>query len=101
KEARLTLTLDSQFFAQTTGAGSTRDGRDSHERRLGAKRADGQSVTSGSMLYRQGGTTISPGANGGVGEDETLTAGVDGIVKFESDGRNRKKGSVYPEAVEA
>lgn len=96
------LKLDLQFFAQKKGAGSTRNGRDSHSKRLGAKRADGQFVTGGSILYRQRGTKIYPGANVGRGKDDTLYAKVDGIVRFERYGRDRKKVSVYPqEAVEA
>ncbi len=95
------LRLDLQFFAQKKGAGSTRNGRDSHAKRLGAKRADGQFVTGGSILYRQRGTKIYPGDNVGRGKDDTLYAKVDGVVKFEAYGRDRKKVSVYPEAIEA
>ena len=95
------LQLDLQFFAQKKGAGSTRNGRDSHAKRLGSKRADGQFVTGGSILYRQRGTKIYPGENVGLGKDDTLFAKVDGVVKFEAVGRNRKKVSVYPEVVEA
>jgi len=95
------LKLDLQFFAQKKGAGSTRNGRDSHAKRLGSKRADGQFVTGGSILYRQRGTKIYPGDNVGRGKDDTLYAKVDGIVKFEALGRDRKKVSVYPEAIEA
>jgi len=95
------LTLDLQFFAQKKGAGSTRNGRDSHSKRLGAKRADGQFVTGGSILYRQRGTKIYPGTNVGRGKDDTLFALTDGVVRFEPYGRNRKKVSVYPQAVEA
>lgn len=92
------LTLDLQFFAQKKGAGSTRNGRDSHSKRLGAKRADGQFVTGGSILFRQRGTKIFPGQNVGRGKDDTLFARVDGVVKFERLGRKRTKVSVYPEA---
>jgi len=95
------LQLDLQFFAQKKGAGSTRNGRDSHAKRLGSKRADGQFVTGGSILYRQRGTKIYPGENVGRGKDDTLFAKVDGVVKFEAVGRDRKKVSVYPEVVEA
>lgn len=95
------LRLDLQFFAQKKGAGSTRNGRDSHAKRLGAKRADGQFVTGGSILYRQRGTKIYPGDNVGRGSDDTLYAKVDGVVKFERYGRDRKKVSVYPVAQEA
>lgn len=95
------LRLDLQFFAQKKGVGSTKNGRDSESKRLGAKRADGQQVTGGSILYRQRGTKIYPGANVGRGGDDTLYAKIDGVVKFERYGRNRKKVSVYPAAKEA
>ncbi|MBP2256635.1 50S ribosomal protein L27 [Virgibacillus alimentarius] len=95
------LRLDLQFFAQKKGAGSTRNGRDSHAKRLGAKRADGQFVTGGSILYRQRGTKIYPGENVGRGGDDTLFAKVDGVVKFERIGRDRKKVSVYSTVQEA
>lgn len=95
------LRLDLQFFATKKGAGSTRNGRDSESKRLGAKRADGQFVTGGSILYRQRGTKIYPGENVGRGSDDTLYAKVDGVVKFERYGRDRKKVSVLPIAQEA
>ncbi|MBP1968792.1 large subunit ribosomal protein L27 [Virgibacillus natechei] len=95
------LRLDLQFFAQKKGAGSTKNGRDSESKRLGAKRADGQAVTGGSILYRQRGTKIYPGENVGIGKDDTLFSKVNGVVKFERYGRDRKKVSVYPEAQEA
>jgi large subunit ribosomal protein L27 len=95
------LRLDLQFFASKKGVGSTRNGRDSHSKRLGAKRADGQFVSGGSILYRQRGTKIYPGENVGRGGDDTLFAKVDGVVKFERFGRDRKKVSVYPVAQEA
>ncbi|MUV39507.1 50S ribosomal protein L27 [Lentibacillus sp. JNUCC-1] len=95
------LRLDLQFFAQKKGAGSTKNGRDSESKRLGAKRGDGQFVTGGSILYRQRGTKIYPGANVGLGGDDTLFSKIDGVVKFERFGRDRKKVSVYPVAQEA
>ncbi|HLQ83487.1 MAG TPA: 50S ribosomal protein L27 [Pseudogracilibacillus sp.] len=95
------LKLDLQYFATKKGAGSTRNGRDSRAQRLGAKRADGQFVTGGSILFRQRGTTIYPGENVGLGKDDTLFAKIDGIVKFENNGRKNKKVSVYPETLEA
>ena len=95
------LKLDLQFFASKKGVGSTRNGRDSQSKRLGAKRADGQFVSGGSILYRQRGTKIYPGENVGRGGDDTLFAKVDGVVKFERFGRDRKKVSVYPVAQEA
>ena len=95
------LRLDLQFFATKKGAGSTRNGRDSESKRLGAKRGDGQFVSGGSILYRQRGTKVYPGENVGRGSDDTLFAKVDGVVKFERYGRNRKKVSVLPTAQEA
>ncbi|MFC0270151.1 50S ribosomal protein L27 [Metabacillus herbersteinensis] len=95
------LRLDLQFFASKKGVGSTKNGRDSQSKRLGAKRADGQLVSGGSILYRQRGTKIYPGENVGRGGDDTLYAKVEGIVKFERYGRDRKKVSVYPVAQEA
>ncbi|MBU5466518.1 50S ribosomal protein L27 [Virgibacillus sp. MSJ-26] len=94
------LRLDLQFFAQKKGAGSTRNGRDSHAKRLGSKRADGQFVTGGSILFRQRGTSIYPGENVGIGGDDTLFAKIDGVVKYERVGRKRRKVSVYPEVEE-
>ena len=78
------------------GMGSTKNGRDSESKRLGAKRADGQFVLAGNILYRQRGTHIHPGTNVGIGSDDTLYALVDGTVKFEKLGKDRKKVSVYP-----
>ncbi|WP_223702904.1 50S ribosomal protein L27 [Sutcliffiella deserti] len=95
------LRLDLQFFASKKGVGSTKNGRDSQSKRLGAKRADGQLVSGGSILYRQRGTKIYPGANVGRGGDDTLFAKVEGIVRFERLGRDRKQVSVYPVAQEA
>ena len=95
------LRLDLQFFASKKGVGSTKNGRDSQSKRLGAKRADGQTVTGGSILYRQRGTKIYPGVNVGRGGDDTLYAKVDGVVRFERLGRDRNQVSVYPVAQEA
>lgn len=92
------FTLDIQLFASKKGVGSTRNGRDSHSKRLGAKKADGEFASAGSILYRQRGTKIHPGTNVGRGGDDTLFATVDGIVKFERLGRDKKKVSVYPQA---
>lgn len=91
------LRLDLQFFASKKGVGSTKNGRDSHSKRLGAKRADGQYVSGGSILYRQRGTKIHPGENVGIGGDDTLFAKIDGVVRFERLGRDKKKVSVYAE----
>ena len=95
------LKLDLQLFASKKGVGSTKNGRDSHAKRLGAKSADGQFVSGGSILYRQRGTKIYPGVNVGKGGDDTLFAKVDGVVKFERLGRDKKQVSVYPAAQEA
>jgi len=92
------IKLNLQFFAQKKGVGSTKNGRDSEAKRLGVKRADGQFVSGGSILVRQRGTRIYPGTNVGKGSDDTLFAKVDGVVKFERLGRDRKQVSVYPEA---
>ncbi|PSL43957.1 LSU ribosomal protein L27P [Salsuginibacillus halophilus] len=91
------LNLDLQFFAQKKGVGSTKNGRDSISKRLGAKRADGQNVTSGSILVRQRGTRVYPGENVGIGGDDTLFAKSDGVVRFERRGKRGKKVSVYPQ----
>ncbi|MGN0480757.1 MAG: 50S ribosomal protein L27 [Lachnospiraceae bacterium] len=88
--------LNLQFFAHKKGVGSTKNGRDSESKRLGAKRADGQFVLAGNILYRQRGTKIHPGVNVGRGNDDTLFALVDGKVKFERKGRDKKQVSVYP-----
>ena len=90
--------LDLQLFASKKGVGSTKNGRDSHSKRLGAKLSDGQFCTAGSIIYRQRGTKIHPGVNVGKGGDDTLFAKVDCVVKFERDGRTRTKVSVYPAA---
>jgi len=83
-------------MAHKKGGGSTKNGRDSEAKRLGAKRADGQYVLAGNILYRQRGTKIYPGTNVGIGNDDTLFAKVDGVVKFERKGKTDKKVSVYP-----
>ncbi len=85
-------------MAHKKGMGSTKNGRDSNSQRLGAKRSDGQYVLAGNILYRQRGTHIHPGTNVGIGKDDTLFAKVDGTVRYERLGRDRKKVSVYPEA---
>ena len=84
-----------QRFAHVKAQGSTKNGRDSAGRRLGAKASDGEVVSAGSILYRQRGTKIYPGTNVGMGKDHTLFAKVSGVVKFERCGRNKKKVSVY------
>ncbi len=89
------LFLDIQFFAHHKGQGSTSNGRDSAGRRLGAKAADGEFITAGSIIYRQRGTRIMPGKNVGRGNDDTLFAKVDGIVRYERVGKDKKQASVY------
>ena len=91
------MVLDIQLFAHKKGQGSTKNGRDSESKRLGAKAADGEFVTGGSIIYRQRGTKIHPGKNVGIGSDDTLYAKVSGIVKFERLGKDRKQASVYTE----
>ena len=89
------LKLNLQFFAHQKGVGSTKNGRDSEAKRLGVKRGDGQFVLAGNVLVRQRGTHIHPGNNVGKGSDDTLFALIDGNVKFERMGKDRKKVSVY------
>ena len=84
-----------QFFAHKKGGGSTKNGRDSESKRLGPKRADGQFVKAGMLLVRQRGTHIHPGVNVGIGTDDTLFAKVDGVLRFERLGKDRKQASVY------
>lgn len=84
-----------RLFAHHKGMGSTKNGRDSNAKRLGAKRADGQAVLAGNILVRQRGTKIHPGNNVGIGSDDTLYALVDGVVRFERLGKDKKQVSVY------
>lgn len=88
-----------QLLAHKKGGGSTKNGRDSESKRLGTKRGDGQFVLAGNILVRQRGTKIYPGNNVGIGSDDTLYAKVDGNVKFERKGKDRKQVSVYPAEV--
>ena len=90
--------LNIQLFASKKGVSSTKNGRDSEAKRLGAKASDGEFVTAGSILYRQRGTKIFPGTNVGRGGDDTLFAKVTGTVKFERKGKDKKQVSVYPVA---
>ena len=89
------LKINIQLFAHKKGGGSTKNGRDSEAKRLGVKRGDGQFVLAGNVLVRQRGTHIHPGNNVGKGSDDTLFALIDGNVKFERMGKERKKVSVY------
>jgi large subunit ribosomal protein L27 len=90
------LKINIQLFAHKKGMGSTKNGRDSESKRLGAKRADGQHVLAGNILVKQRGTHIHPGQNVGIGKDDTLFAKVDGVLRFERMGKDRKRASVYP-----
>ena len=83
------------LFAHKKGVGSTRNGRDSQAKRLGPKREDGQTVLAGNILVRQRGTHFHPGNNVGIGKDDTLYALVDGVVRFERLGKDKKQVSVY------
>ncbi len=89
------LRVNLQLFASKKGVGSSKNGRDSESKRLGVKRGDGQKVTAGSILVRQRGTKIHPGNNVGKGGDDTLFAKVDGVVRFERKGKDKKQVSVY------
>ncbi len=89
------LKINVQLFAHKKGGGSTKNGRDSESKRLGTKRADGQFVLAGNILVKQRGTHIHPGNNVGRGSDDTLFAKIDGTVKFERVGKDRKQVSVY------
>jgi len=91
------LKFNIQLFAHKKAGGSTTNGRDSAGRRLGAKTADGELVTAGSIIYRQRGTKIHPGTNVGIGKDDTLYATIAGYVRFERLGRDNTKASVYAE----
>ena len=92
------IIMNFQLFAHKKGMGSSRNGRDSAAQRLGTKRADGQFVLAGNILVRQRGTVIHPGLNVGIGDDDTLYAKIDGIVKFERKDKKRKQVSIYPKA---
>ena len=89
------LKINIQLFAHKKGMGSTKNGRDSESKRLGVKRADGQTVLAGNILVRQRGTHFHPGNNVGRGSDDTLFAKIDGKGKFETSSGGRKKVSVY------
>lgn len=93
------LNINLQLFAHKKGVGSSRNGRDSNPQYLGVKRSDGMVVTAGNIIVRQRGTKIHPGNNVGIGKDDTLFALVDGVVKFERKGRDKKQVSVYDQPV--
>lgn len=90
------ILVNLQLLAHKKGVGSTRNGRDSESKRLGAKKGDGQGALAGNILVRQRGTKIHPGKNVGIGSDDTLFALVDGQVKYERLGKDKKQVSVYP-----
>jgi len=81
--------LNLQLFASKKGVGSTKNGRDSAGRRLGAKVADGQKINCGSIIYRQRGTRIYPGENTSIGKDDTIFATANGVVKYYRVGKDR------------
>lgn len=94
----INLKIDLQLFAHKKGVGSSRNGRDSNPKYLGVKRSDGMVVLAGNILVRQRGTKIHPGNNVGIGRDDTLFALIDGTVKFERKGKDKKQVSVYTNA---
>ena len=83
-------------MAHKKGQGSVKNGRDSESKSLGVKKSDGQIVKAGNIIIRQRGTNVHPGTNVGIGSDDTLFALVDGTVKFERKGKDKKQVSVYP-----
>ena len=87
--------INIQLFAHKKGGGSSKNGRDSNAQRLGVKKYDGEKVLAGNIIVRQRGTKIHPGTNVGIGDDDTLFAKADGVVKFERVGKDKKKVSVY------
>ena len=91
------LKLNLQLFASKKGQGSTKNGRDSNPEYLGVKKYDGEVVKAGNIVIRQRGTKFHPGTNMGLGKDYTLFALIDGFVKFEDFGRNKKRVAIYPE----
>ena len=85
-----------QLFAHKKGGGSTKNGRDSNAQRLGVKKFGGETVKAGNIIVRQRGTKVHPGTNVGIGDDDTLFAKADGVVKFETFGKDKKRVSVLP-----
>ena len=94
------MIMNLQLFEHKKGVGRSKNGRDSESKRLGVKSADGEFVLAGNIIVRQRGTKIHPGNNVGKGKDDTLFAKIDGVVRFERMGRDKKKASVYPMNVE-
>lgn len=93
----MTMFINIQLFAHHKGGGSSKNGRDSNAQRLGVKKYDGEKVLGGNIIVRQRGTKIHPGQNVGIGDDDTLYAKVEGVVKFERVGKDRKKVNVIVE----
>ena len=96
----MNFVFDIQLFASKKGVGSTKNGRDSESKRLGAKLSDGQFCHAGSIIYRQRGTKVHPGTNTGRGKDDTLFALTDGVVRFQRKGRDKKQVSIVPVTAE-
>ena len=92
----MTMFINIQLFAHHKGGGSVKNGRDSNAQRLGVKKYSGEKVKGGNIIVRQRGTAVHPGENVGIGDDDTLYAKIDGIVKFEKFGKNKKRVSVIP-----
>lgn len=92
----MTMFIDIQLFAHHKGGGSVKNGRDSNAQRLGVKKYSGEKVKGGNIIVRQRGTAIHPGENVGIGDDDTLYAKVEGVVKFENFGKDKKRVSVVP-----
>ena len=92
----MTMFMNIQLFAHHKGGGSVKNGRDSNAQRLGVKKYAGETVKGGNIIVRQRGTSVHPGENVGIGDDDTLYAKIDGVVKFEKFGKNKKKVSVIP-----
>lgn len=92
----MTMFIDIQLFAHHKGGGSVKNGRDSNAQRLGVKKYSGEKVKGGNIIVRQRGTAIHPGENVGIGDDDTLYAKVEGVVKFEKFGKDKKRVSVVP-----
>ena len=92
----MTMFINIQLFAHHKGGGSVKNGRDSNAQRLGVKKYSGEKVKVGNIIVRQRGTQVHPGENVGIGDDDTLYAKIDGVVKFEKFGKDKKRVSVVP-----
>lgn len=92
----MTMFINIQLFAHHKGGGSVKNGRDSNAQRLGVKKYSGEKVKGGNIIVRQRGTNVHPGENVGIGDDDTLYAKIDGVVKFEKFGKNKKRVAVIP-----